>query len=150
MRRELTEAVTRAVLPVKSSAPHMSTSKSPKGRPKAPYTIFCSPGFVDARPGQAPPTDRARKLPKPMKVPPRMPIMKVLEMDRPAFVCPAAVACTYSQSVSWVDPGLHSCLMMHTSGSNTEGTHIAHLCERCRWWRQFRDRKWRDGGCRGC
>lgn len=89
----LTEAVTRAVLPVKSSAPHMSTSKRPKGRPKAPYTIFCSPGFVDARPGQAPPTERARKLPKPMKAPPKMPIKKVFEMDRPALVCPAATAC---------------------------------------------------------
>ncbi len=98
----LTEAVTRAVLPVKSSAPHMSTSSRPKGRPKAPYTIFWSPGFVDARPGHAPPTERARKLPKPINAPPRMPIIKVLEIDSPALVCPAAVACSEYQTSSSV------------------------------------------------
>mmetsp|Transcript_62115 Transcript_62115/g.122768 ORF Transcript_62115/g.122768 Transcript_62115/m.122768 type:complete len:215 (-) Transcript_62115:280-924(-) len=58
--------VTRAVFPVKSSAPERSVIIRPNGRPKAPSTIFWRPGLDAARPGQAPPTESIRKAPKPM------------------------------------------------------------------------------------
>mmetsp|Transcript_8810 Transcript_8810/g.19065 ORF Transcript_8810/g.19065 Transcript_8810/m.19065 type:complete len:207 (+) Transcript_8810:452-1072(+) len=61
-----TAAVTRAVLPVKSSAPVTSVIIRPNGRPNAPKIIFWSPGFVAARPGHAPPTETMRKAPKAM------------------------------------------------------------------------------------
>lgn len=37
------------VLPVKSSAPQISTMASPNGSPKTPATSFCSPGLLCAQ-----------------------------------------------------------------------------------------------------
>mmetsp|Transcript_71056 Transcript_71056/g.148170 ORF Transcript_71056/g.148170 Transcript_71056/m.148170 type:complete len:207 (+) Transcript_71056:107-727(+) len=60
-------AVMNAAFPVRSSPPAHTTISSPKGRPKAPSTIFCSPRFPAATsPWQAPPTVRARQDPKAM------------------------------------------------------------------------------------
>ena len=45
------------------------------------------------------PMEMARKLPKPMKAPPRIPITKVFAGDRPALLPPVAAACTASEGV---------------------------------------------------
>mmetsp|Transcript_22570 Transcript_22570/g.51015 ORF Transcript_22570/g.51015 Transcript_22570/m.51015 type:complete len:390 (+) Transcript_22570:208-1377(+) len=88
----ITAMVTRAVFPVKSSAPESSVIISPNGRPNAPRIIFCSPGLVAAKPGQAPPTESMRKAPNPMWQPERMPSPKILSAGREAFFTPAATA----------------------------------------------------------
>mmetsp|Transcript_36607 Transcript_36607/g.78099 ORF Transcript_36607/g.78099 Transcript_36607/m.78099 type:complete len:240 (+) Transcript_36607:466-1185(+) len=87
-----TAAATRAVLPVKSSAPDTRVIKRPKGKPNAPRIIFCSPGLLDAMPGQAAPTESMRKAPKAMCTPDRMPSAKILDAGICAFLTPAATA----------------------------------------------------------
>ena len=84
--------VTRAVLPVKSSAPDMIVMKRPKGSPNAPMMMLLRPGLVAARPGHAPPTERRRKAPKPMWQPESMPRPKIFFAGRLAFLMPAATA----------------------------------------------------------
>lgn len=90
-----TAAVTSAVFPVKSSAPVTSVIISPKGKPKAPLTMFCRPGLVAAKPGQAPPTASISQAPKPMCAPEIMPRAKILLGAMPAFLVPAATAPSY-------------------------------------------------------
>lgn len=55
-----TAMVTKAALPVKSSVPDKTVMNNPNGRPKAPKINFCKPGFVETKPGQAPPTVQAK------------------------------------------------------------------------------------------
>mmetsp|Transcript_1556 Transcript_1556/g.4231 ORF Transcript_1556/g.4231 Transcript_1556/m.4231 type:complete len:315 (-) Transcript_1556:1082-2026(-) len=87
--------VTSIVLPVNSSAPESSTMSRPNGRPKAPRTIFCSPGSAAARPGHAPPTVSASKAPKEMNAPARHPSSSVFHSGAVAFASPRLTALQY-------------------------------------------------------
>ena len=87
-----TAAPTSAVFPVNNSPPDTNVMIKPKGKPKAPKIIFCNPGFSDAIPGHAPPTDKAKYAPNAMWHPATIPSLKISPKLFDAFAAPSATA----------------------------------------------------------
>lgn len=91
-RPDNTAAVTRAVFPVKSSPPAVSTMVSPNGKPTSPKSSFCSPGFAVASAGTAPPTVIASAAAMAMYAPARMPMIMTFSVGSSALAAPKVSA----------------------------------------------------------
>ena len=103
------------VLPVNSSAPVVSTSSKPMGRPKAPRMSRWSPGLADARPGHDAPTASTIMPPKLIKAPAIKLSRTALSRGLAALAAPKATSCTAHRRNAVVTCRRQSLIRLSTS-----------------------------------